>query len=174
MRPSHFKRSTTFHHLNIHYKTTGYFKNLDWIHLQRSISNAAKKFDVEIQVLLMMDTHFHLLFESYCKTENFFCHELENLLLSPTEMNSHSEPITNLSQYLACCKYIYNNPVEAGICSAVELYPYSSLQILLGRSASHCLISDKLGLIQNPLKVLKWLNSESTYKESRLNIQTEV
>lgn len=173
MRPSHFKKQTCFYHLNLSFKTTGYFKNLDWIHIQRNLSNISHQFNVEVQALVMMDTHIHLIFECLQANENFFCQHLESELSDPNELGSHCEPITNLSQYLAACKYIYNNPVEAGIVKTVESYPYSSIQILLGRCIGHCLISDKLGLIQNPQRILSWLNSESEFKISKLNMQRD-
>ena len=113
MRPSHFRRDTSFFHLNIHIKTTGYFKNLDWIYLQRTVYNLSLKYQIELQVLVMMDTHFHILFESFHQQENFFCHDLEIQLSTPPDQRAHCEPVQNLAQYLAVCKYIYNNPVQA-------------------------------------------------------------
>lgn len=169
MRSSHFKKKSKFFHLNIHFKTTGYFKNLDWIYLQRLIYNAATMYHVEIQALLMMDTHFHVLIESKNNQENFFSNLLENSLVNRNEPEAFCEPVKSLAQYLAVYKYIYNNPVNAGLSKYVEDYPYSSIQILLGKAAGHCLISDRLDLIQNPLRVLKWLNNEIAFKESKLN-----
>lgn len=171
MRPSHFRKNTSFFHLNVHIKTTGYFKNLDWIYLQRTVYNLGLKYQIELQALVMMDTHFHLLIESFNHQENFFCHDLETQLQTLAEQRAHCEPIQNLAQYLVVCKYIYNNPVQANICLHVEDYPFSSIQFLLGFAVSHCLISDKLGLIQNPQRILSWLNSDSEFKVSKLNLQ---
>lgn len=174
MRPNHFKKQTSFFHLNIHFKTTGYFKNLDWIYLQRLLHKISQKHSVEIQAFVMMDTHFHLLFECAKKNENFFCQDLEKELSNSADSEAYSEPIHSLSQYLAVCKYIYNNPVQANLCESVEQYPYSSIQILLGQGSGYCLISDKLGLIQNPQRILKWLNSDSLFKISKLNLQKDL
>ncbi len=178
MRPSYFKKEVTFFHLNIHFQTTGYFKNLDWIYLQRLIHSLAMTHAIEVQALVMMDTHLHLLFQSMNKNENFFCNEVANQLRNSNSLGPEEkpfcEPIKNLAQYLAVYKYIYNNPVEAQICKTADHYPYSSLQILLGRCSGHCLISDKLGLIQNPQQILKWLNSETSFKISKLNLQKEM
>lgn len=173
MRSSHFRKKSKFFHLNIHYKTTGYFKNLDWIHLQRLIYNAALTFHVEVQALVMMDTHFHMLIESTNNQENFFSNLLENSLANTNEPEAFCEPIKSLAQYLSAYKYIYNNPVKAGICRFAEEYPYSSIQILLGKSVGHCLITDRLDLIQNPQRILDWLKSEHDLKKSRLTFLKE-
>ena len=173
MRSSHFKKKSKFFHLNIHFKTTGYFKSLDWIYLQRLIHNAAVAYSVEVQALVMMDTHFHVLIESATNQENFFSNLLENTLAHKSEPEAFCEPVKFLAQYLIVYKYIYNNPVKAGLCKYVEDYAFSSVQTLLGKSAAYCLISDRLDLIHNPQRVLKWLNSEMEFKESKLKSISE-
>ncbi len=170
MRPSAFKKSTAFFHLNIPFKTTGYFKQLDWTYLQRNLQSHASTFNIELQALVMMDTHFHLLIGASDNNENFFCEEIEKKLSADPDEGVHCEPVTNLAQYLNAYKYIYNNPVQAGLTATVETYPYSSLQILMGKCSSHCLISDKMKFIQNPRRVLSWLNSDSRFKDSELKI----
>ncbi|MFZ3231766.1 MAG: hypothetical protein WA160_16285 [Pseudobdellovibrio sp.] len=171
MRTNNFKKDSDFFHLNMHFETFSYFKDLDWIRLQKIVQSEAEAYQVEIQVLVMMDTHFHILIESFNKKENFFCFEIQKKLNGLKILDSHCEPIKNLAQYLNAYKYIYNNPVQAGLCEKVEMYRYSSLQLLLGHSVSHCLIADKLRLIQNPYHVLKWLNNDMQFKLSSLKQQ---
>jgi hypothetical protein len=38
-------------------------------------------------------------------------------------------------QYFHTIKYVYRNPIRAGVCERVEAYPYSSLRGLLGYEA---------------------------------------
>lgn len=168
MKPSAFTKSITFFHLNVPFKTTGYFKVLDWTYLQKNLRHFASTFNIEIQALIMMDTHFHLLIGVTSNNENFFCDEINKKLADPAGDGAFCEPIKNLSQYLNSYKYIYNNPVKAGICQSVESYPFSSLQILLGKCSKHCLIADKMGLIQNPNRILNWLNSNLPFKDSEV------
>ncbi len=170
MKPSAFKKSTTFFHLNVPFKTTGYFKSLDWSYLQRSLYKCAVLYNVELQALVMMDTHFHLLIGVADNNENFFCDEIGIKLSNESDHSVYCEPVTNLAQYLNSYKYIYNNPVQAGICERADQYPYSSIQILMGKCSSHCLISDKMRFIQNPRRVLHWLNSDARFKDSELKI----
>ena len=80
------------------------------------------------------------------------------------ETSSFCEPIENYAQYLNTYKYIYRNPVEAGLSLKAENYIYSTLNILLGRSLAYCEIIDYASLIQNPLQILSWLNNKSEFK----------
>ena len=171
MKPNIFFKNSKFYHLNMHFEVSGYFKNLDWIRLQKVLSEKATYFDIEIQALVMLDTHFHIIIESFSFKENFFCTEVNLALNGQNALNSHCEPIENVSQYLNTYKYIYNNPVQAGLCDDVEKYPYSALHNLLGFSVSYCLIADKLKLIQNPYQVLNWLNTDVQFKLSKINQQ---
>lgn len=150
------------------FEVTGYFKELDWIRLQKVLFQQAKVHDIELQALVMMDTHFHLLIESRAKNENFFSVSVHEKLNGLRKINSDCEPIESVAQYLNAYKYIYNNPVQAGLIQNVEDYPFSSLRFLLGYSQGHCLISDKLKLIQNPYHVLTWLNTDVQFKLSKL------
>lgn len=168
IRTSSFKKNTNFFHINFDYIPTGYFKKLDWISLQEKSHLLSQQFQIEIHALVLMDTHIHLLIESLGNKENFFVNHLYKNLNSQEINESYCEPIKNYSQYLNVYKYIYRNPIEAKIVEKCEDYPFSSLSTLLGKGPCHCLIVDKLNLIQNPLKVLKWLNSDTDYKASKL------
>lgn len=155
----------------MHFEVTGYFKELDWIRLQKIIASEALAHNIEIQALVMMDTHFHILIESFAQKENFFCDEINKKLNGLRKFNSHCEPIESVTQYLNTYKYIYNNPVQAGLCNSVETYQYSSVHFLLGKSVGYCLVADKLKLIQNAYQVLNWLNTDEQFKLSKLSQQ---
>lgn len=170
MRQSAFKKSKTFFHLNVPFRTTGYFKELDWTYLQKKLFSCALQFNVEVDALVMMDTHFHTLICVAENNENFFNAELSKSLGHEADDSVYCEPVSNLAQYINAYKYIYNNPVDAELSLAVESYPYSSIQILLGKCVSHCMIADKMGFIHNPYKLLTWLNSDTRFKDSELKI----
>lgn len=146
------------------------FKNLDWLFIQKKVSEYAAKFDVEIQALTMMDTHIHLLISNFENKENYFCESLQNSIFKTDNMENLAEPILNYSQYLNTYKYIYRNPVEAGLCNKVEDYRFSSLYYLIGKGFLYCHVIDHLGLIQNPIHILKWLNQNIDYKISQLKL----
>lgn len=46
----------------------------------------------------------------------------------------HRSLINSYHYYLHAYKYVYQNPVRARLCQKVEDYPFSTLQLLLGRS----------------------------------------
>lgn len=71
------------------------------------------------------------------------------------------DPILSSEYYKNAYKYIYRNPLDAGLCRTVEEYEYSSLRGLLGHSPLVVPVIDNMGLIHTPLKILDWLNHES-------------
>ncbi len=170
MKKSAFRSNKKYYHVSLEYRTRALLKDLDWVFIQKKISENATKYDVEIQALTMMDTHIHLLISNFENKENFFCVSLQNEIYETANLENLSEPILNYSQYLNTYKYIYRNPVEAGLCKNAEDYPFSSLFFLLGRGFLHCQVCDHLGLIQNPTHILKWLNQDINFKISQLKL----
>ncbi len=170
MKRSIFRSNRRFFHVSLEFHMQNLFKDLDWIFIQRKINDAIQLFQIEVQALVMMDTHIHLLVTTFEKNENFFCEHLQIQIRPEARLENLSEPILNYSQYLNTYKYIYRNPVEAGLCRQVQDYPYSSLALLMGLAVPHCQIHDQLGLIQNPIHILKWLNYDMDYKISQIKL----
>lgn len=170
MKKSAFRSNKKYYHVSLEYRTQHLLKDLDWIFIQKKISENALKYEVEVQALTMMDTHIHLLISNFENNENFFSVSLQNEIYETSNLENLTEPILNYSQYLNTYKYIYRNPVEAGLCQNAEDYPFSSLHFLLGKGFLHCQVCDHLGLIQNPLHILKWLNQDIDYKISQLKL----
>lgn len=170
MKKSTFRSNKKYFHSSFEYQTAGLFRDLDWIFIQKKVHEFALKHQIEVQSLVMMDTHLHLLISTFDQNQNFFCDELQKSIYQSQEACSFCEPIVNYSQYLNTYKYIYRNPIEAGLCKMAEDYPFSSLKILLGQCTAYCKIVDQLNLIQNPIHVLKWLNQSIDYKVSQLKL----
>lgn len=63
-------------------------------------------------------------------------------------------------------KYVFQNPLRAGVSKNVLDYPYSSLRGLFG--LQHCMIPsvDELALLENPNQALGWLNDELSREKS--------
>lgn len=66
--------------------------------------------------------------------------------------------IQHIKQYQATYKYIYRNPVEAGLVMKPEDYPFSTLPFVLGRKELGFTCMDQMNLIYSPAQLLKWLN----------------
>lgn len=170
MKKINFKKTeANYYHLNFDYKIHQLFPELDWLLLNYQINRLSLQYQVEILSLVMMSTHSHLLIKSLKKNENYFMSDLFKALKIANPEYSLLEPILDRSQFLNTYKYIYRNPVEAGLCQNCEEYPYSSLRGLLGRSQPYSLVIDPLSLIQNPVKTLTWLNESTDYKLFQLS-----
>lgn len=164
IRKSYFRFPYQYFHLNFEFNVFPQFKKLDWLFLCHNLNKVQLKYSsLEFHALIMMDSHVHLLFRISDQAENFFVNDFFDLLGSkkPTEMLV--EPIGNYKQYLNTYKYIYNNPVGAGLCQKCEDYEFSSLNALLGQSVQYVKVVDTVNLIQKPSHVLLWLNSNKNY-----------
>lgn len=107
---------------------------------------------------VLMNNHYHLLVS--CETQK----DLDILMqaLQAQEKNTveiYYERITNFTAFLHSYKYIYLNPVKAGICSKAEEYRYSSLySILQGKGLTP--FKDPFNIIYDQGRVLYWLNGK--------------
>lgn len=116
---------------------------------------------VHTHAFVMMRNHYHWL----CSSEQNKA-QLEHDLLWFDSLKV--VPINHIEGYRQAYSYIYNNPVKAGIVERAELYPYSSLPYLLGRTSKKLkfICWDEMNLICDPIRVLRWLNHQScNYKE---------
>ena len=156
-----------FFHLNLSRRSalTAEKKQVEWLSLQNKVRRCALEFAHDIHALVMMDTHIHLISSSVCYSENYFSECLQRESGQPDPENL-IEVIDNYAQFLNTYKYVYRNPVEAGLASKCEDYRYSSLQGLLGRQKPYVIVLDPLGLVQNPFRVLSWLNGNNRYNDT--------
>lgn len=162
-----FKTPYQFYHLNFNYRSTGWFKDLEWIRHCRTINGLAMTHKIECIAYVMMDTHSHMLIRSLDQQENFFSEEILKTISPEFHEPEFLETIRDSSQFLNAYRYIYRNPVEAGIVDRCEDYPYSTMNALLGRSTQRLIVWDCLNLIQNPGRVLNWINQdENRFKQN--------
>jgi len=75
------------------------------------------------------------------------------------------EPILSAAYYKHAYKYIYRNPLEAGLCKRVEDYEFSSLRGLLGAAELRAPVIDNMDLIYGAQKMLAWLNAGEKEEE---------
>lgn len=169
MQKSIFRKNNHFFHVNTDFQAHPLFKELDWIFVQKTIQPLLKNHSIQLYAFVMMDTHLHLLIQSEQKKENYFCEDLKKAFSTKTsKIEWHCEPVTSYPQFLSAYKYIYRNPIEAGLARQVEDYPYSSLQSLLGKGVAYLDIVDHMRLIHNPIHHLNWLNNKEAYTFSQL------
>jgi hypothetical protein len=126
-----------------------------------------------IQAFLLMRNHFHLLWSPYSLNDGACRDKLIDKFSEVFELKmNHGKifyPILSFPQYAQVYKYIYRNPVEAGVVMKVEDYAYSTLQIVLGNQPKLPGLEDPFGVIFDQHRMLQWLNSPYSITFSRGN-----
>ena len=165
--------------------------NKEWFHLPiekiwETLSNYLyfinEAYKVEIHSFVLMDNHFHMIARfpenNMSEAMNYFMRESSRKIsrdsgrLNQVYGSRYFRSLISKPHYLDhAYKYIYRNPVEAGLCERVEDYPYSTLHILLGNR------NGVIPLVEDPrldgtllTKTLEWLN-ESPDKDDKEEIR---
>ncbi len=137
----------------------------DYLYLIRII------YGVEIHSFVLMRNHFHLIIKTpdanLSEVMNYFMREVSKEIGRFTgRINQifggpyHSSVIVRDTYYMHAYKYVYRNPVEAGISESVETYPYSTLHGLLGFSKLVIPVVLDDVLFSDMESTLAWLNTD--------------
>lgn len=140
-------------------------------------------YGVQIISFVLMSNHFHLLLHApnlnVSAFMNYFLREVSK------ELNRHGNRINecfanrhyrtyvgdNYLYILNTYKYIYQNPLRAGLCSAVQDYPFSTLYGKLGNGPLYVPVeSDDIifnGSLEENLLWLNTLPEKSDYESMR-------
>jgi putative transposase len=134
----------------------------------------AKSFDLSIHSFVMMPNHFHLLVSAppghLSPALNHFMRETSRAISGLTGRinqtygsRNHKTVIESNHYFFNAYKYIYRNPVRAGLCQRVEDYRYSTLSGLLGLSQLVIPVAEDTILFPELFdeSALTWLNKES-------------
>jgi putative transposase len=126
-------------------------------------------FQVRIHAFVLMSNHFHLivttpksnLSEAMC----WFMRETSRTLtragnrINQTYGGRHFRSVMKShNYYLNAYKYLYFNPVHAGMVRSVLDYPYSTLHNLLGRRRLLIPVVEDLTLFNDVTGTLNWLD----------------
>lgn len=129
------------------YHITARSNNKEWFYIPQiefwnilidilSLDPVANK--IRVHALVLMSNHIHLIASSndgqidepmryllreVCREVNRTADRINHLFGGPYKWSL----ITNTSYFLHCLKYVYRNPVEAGICKKVQDYPFSTV-----------------------------------------------
>ncbi|WP_413943876.1 transposase [Bdellovibrio sp. HCB-162] len=133
-------------------------------------------YKVEIHAFVLMSNHFHLIVRfpenNMSEAMNYFMRETSRVIsrgagrINQTYGSRYFRSVIGKANYFEhVYKYLYRNPVEAGLCNKVEDYPYSTLQIRLGlRNGVIPLVGDPL-LEESSTSTLHWLNTKPREKD---------
>ncbi len=127
-------------------------------------------FGVRIHSFVLMNNHWHLIAEfpeaNFSEAMTYFMRETSRCIGRAGNRINHvyggrcfRSEIQTARYFSHAYKYVYRNPVEAGVSRLAENYDFSTLRSLIGCSHTIIpLVEDKL-LFQNSVsQVLDWIN----------------
>lgn len=134
-------------------------------------------YDVRVHSFVLMPNHFHLIarFPSVNLGEamNYFMRETSREISRACGRENHlygtrvfRSALTSFHYFTHAYKYVYRNPVEAGLSARVEMYSYSTLQSLLGIKHGMIPLQEDQLLFDDVEGQLCWLN-QSPDRQSR-------
>jgi putative transposase len=141
-----------------------------WEIFSRYLYFATLAFGIRIHAFVLMNNHFHMLvttpnanldqamayvLREVSKTIGIESGKINQIFGGPY----HWSLIKNQLYYRHAYKYVYRNPIEAGLTKKVEDYQYSTLSGLIGKKRLEFPAFDNLGLISDPGAQLNWLNT---------------
>nr|WP_232469064.1 transposase [Bdellovibrio bacteriovorus] len=143
-----------------------------WDIMTRHLHFLHMGFDIRIHAFVLMSNHFHMIArapeENLSEAMGFFMRETSReITRSSDRINQtyggrfHRSMISSPLYYLHAYKYLYRNPVEAGLSETVEEYEYSSLRGLLGHRWLDVPITEdeNWGSFDTRSETLAWLNA---------------
>jgi REP element-mobilizing transposase RayT len=145
-------RPLFINHTDLPYHITARCINRDWFSLDkdfvwdvmtRHLYFLHIGFNIKIHAFVLMSNHFHMIARSpdanlSAAMRYFMLETSRELTFASDRINMtyggrfHRSLLSNQHHYHHAYKYLYRNPVMAGMCTRVEDYKYSSLPGLLG------------------------------------------
>lgn len=140
-----------------------------WELFQETLFFLHHAYQIRIFSFVLMPNHFHAIAsapnQNLSKAMAYFmgtvARELNFRLNRESQMwgsRFYSTVLGTHRYFLNCYKYIYQNPLRAGLANRVEAYPYSTLHGLLGFRKMLVPLEADSFLIDNPESALRWLN----------------
>ncbi len=163
---------------NLPYHVTSRSNNKEWFTLplpemwrlsQSCMKEANEIHPVEIISFVLMGNHYHLLILTPKGNLDLFMYEFNKRLAINIKARTGQINrifggrykwclIESQKHFMNCYKYIYQNPIRAGIVSRCEEYPHSTLQSILGKSKFKIQLHDRYGFKDE--FGLMWLNEK--------------
>ncbi len=139
-------------------------------------------FNLEIYSFVLMNNHFHLLVKApdsnLSSAMNYFMRETSRVISQRSgRINQtygrpyHPTLIKSELHFKHAYKYVYRNPVEAGITANVEEYKYSTLSSKIGKSHTTIPFVHDFILFEAVEDTLQWLNQNYNSYETKESIR---
>lgn len=127
-------------------------------------------YSVEIISFVLMPNHYHMLLRTPNGQLDKAMHSLNTEVSREISARAgrinqtfggpyYSSMITNVHYLLHAYKYVYRNPVDAGLCKTAESYKYSTLNGLVGLNTLHIPLCEDPFLFDDARHAMKLVNS---------------
>ena len=147
-----------------------------WSIMGKHLNFLSHAFGIKIFQFVLMQNHFHLLVRApngnLSEGMSYFMRETSReLARTSRRLNStyggrfFRSEIRSLHYFLTAYKYLYRNPVEAGLCVNVEDYRWSTLYGLFGYEHLIVPVVEDLTLFSDVEGTLRWLNQNPLSKD---------
>jgi len=148
-----------------------------WSLMEDYLFFISKAYKVEILAFVLMNNHFHLLVVcpegNLAEAMNYFMRETSRRIgemagrINQTYGGRfHRSLVKDPHYFNHVYKYVYRNPVEAGICARPEDYPYSTLYGLVGKRKLNFDMAYDSTLFFSYESTLRWLNEAPAAEET--------
>jgi putative transposase len=183
------------------YHITGRSNNKEWFYLPKSVcweifleilGKTIEKYQLQLLAFVLLDNHYHMLVctpgANIGECMQYFAREVSKRMgLESGRINRifgaryQRTLIQNEFYFMNAVKYVFRNPVEAGLCAKVEEYPFSTLQWEISGRAPlplHRAPSYMFDLLPRTLeRRLEWFNEPFSSKQReiiRLGLRKQV
>ncbi len=158
-------------HITGHFKLKNYSSahiSELWESILFGFDKTRYKFKIKFYSTVLLDNHFHLLCSQLTGEEDIqwsdFIETLERFLIESYKYDLEFYGlqyfiIENIKHFQTTYKYIYRNPIEAGLSKTVTSYPYSSLCLLTSGKDKKALFTDNMNLMLNSGSLIQWLEN---------------
>jgi putative transposase len=152
-----------------------------WKILNKCLQLIHEEHQVKIHAFVMMNNHFHLLMSTPKNDLGIVMRDFMRTATRSMNRKSgrigrifggsyHWSVVTSENYYDCVLKYIYRNPVKAGLIHSVELYPFSTIKCVLDLEKLPYKISPVLWLEKNipnddKIHFLQWLNQPFYFED---------
>jgi putative transposase len=129
-----------------------------WIHFKKSLEVAHSHYPIELVSFVLMQNHYHMiLFDPRNNIDNFIFEFNQHLETLVKMNNSHCwHMIKSYNYFSNCYRYVYQNPVRAGLVIHCQDYRYSTLNYIISNRNFSIPIHDKFGFKDG--YALYWIN----------------
>jgi putative transposase len=156
-----------------------------WFYCQAALKEAHSSCSIEMISFVLMSNHYHLIVRASKRDLDLFVIEFNKILSRKFKIETEKMDQFISSSYKAslilslrylnnCYKYVYQNPVRAGIVSNCEEYPYSTLHSIVEGQNFSVPIFDQFGFKdQFSLRKLNQQMSKDELIQVRSNLYSE-